>query len=138
MKLERIKYILDNCSKFDKAGSKATKNIKLFEKKVKEYRWVVCDLLAKEREIKVLLEKMGFEEENGMRGAWWLYHEESNKTIKVSIAKWFNDYYGRYAGQFSYYVTDGKQTFHTLRDGETFYENGMMKTWTRRGVYTGD
>jgi len=136
--IERIKEVLDNCKKYDKCSTKATKNVKMHEKKARENAWVTCNVDEKKAKIEAVLTKMGFTKENGLNGTYWLFHEESDITIKVVLGGWWNDYYGNYSAQYNHYFMKGKQEFHTIRNGEYFYENGIMKKMTSRGVYTGD
>lgn len=136
-----IEEILNHCEKFDGCSTKPRMNQKTFWDKAKKGNWLVVDSISeKEKKIIELLKKIGFEQEAPDLPNTFISKpiKDGDKTVyyKAIIGTWFNDYYNNICGQFSW--SKSEEYPRTVRIGETFRENGVLKTKTRHGTWTGD
>lgn len=136
-----MEEILNNCKKFNNCWGEVKKKHSVWKRIGKEYGWFqVSDKEFAERENKIirLLEKIGFKQE--VFGTYISQPmEEDGRTVyyKVYTGSWKNNSYGTRCGEFRWEKHYDEYP-RTIRVGEIFYENGMMKTMTARGVWTGD
>lgn len=139
MNKERLIYILENLAKYNDCMATPLKNIKDFKKMQRKYNWIVLDnYMEKRNQVIAVLQKLGFQQEKGTSGTYWRYFEHLNLTVRFNIWESYNKYYDCTACYASYTIFDGWVEQKTLRPGDVFYENGIMKTMTRNGVWTGD
>jgi hypothetical protein len=121
----------------DRTTDKPSKNLAEFNRRAKQWNWIIGDTDKLKSEIIDYMTKVGFEKENGVN-VWWYYEAKTNKTYSVSFPNSWNDFYNFVSIRMDLSISEGESNFHTRRLGETWFEDGQWKTLTRRGIYVGD
>lgn len=136
---ERLKEILDNLKRYDDCWTKPTKNLKTFKEMQRKYNWIVLDdYKEKKDQVIHILERLGFKPEIGRQDIYWRYFPHLDLTVNFTLGEWYNNSYNCIACRASYQMIKGKVEQRSPRVGDRYYENGIMKTVTRAGVWTGD
>jgi len=139
MTKERLIYILQNLKRYNDCMTTPLKNVEEFKKMQRKYNWIVLNNYKEKRnQVIAVLQKLGFQKEGGTQGTYWRYFKHLNLTVRFQIGESINNYYDCISCYANYQIFEGEVEQITLRPGDVFYENGIMKRMTRNGVWTGD